>query len=193
MIVSQKLYSEYRTSLDAVHKKIMSIQVDMKNRNQRKSWGRAMAAYDCLEDCIDAILEFDYLNDRAYAAPRPILYYYGILQAFSIQVEALKQLNLFFHGEVEKRTNNKESIVNVRNDIVHSCNKNGKESCFIAKSYNMEIGYLWYGIYGNDGTFDEKMINLREASLKQIQMVCCQLKSFSSIPKEQIYFYKTLQ
>ena len=192
-MITQDLYFEYRHLLDEVHKKIMSISVDMKNANQRKSWGRAIAAYDCLEDSIDAILEFDSLNDNAYVAPRPILYYYGILQALSTQVEALKQLHLFFHGEVKLQTNNKEYIVDIRNDIVHSCNKNGKESCFIAKSSNMKIGSLWYGIYGNDGAFCDKMINLREASLKQIQNVCCQLKSFSSIPKEQIHFYKSLQ
>ena len=36
-MIIQDLYSEYRTLLDDVHKKIMSISVDMKNANQRKS------------------------------------------------------------------------------------------------------------------------------------------------------------
>ena len=203
-MIIQDLYSEYRTLLDDVHKKIMSISVDMKNANQRKSWGRAIAAYDCLEDSIDAILEFNSLNDNAYIAPRPTLYYYGILQALSIQVEALKQLDLFFYGEVKQQkddkvkkqaddADNEEYIVDVRNDIFHGCNKNGKESCFIAKSNNMKIGSLWYGIYRNDGPFSDKTINLRKASLKQIKEVRSHLKTFSSIPKEQIHFYKSLQ
>ena len=192
-MITQDLYLEYTTLLDEVHKKIMSISVDMKNANQRKSWGRAIAAYDCLDDTIDAIFEFDSLSDTAYVARRPILYYYGILQALSIQIEALKQLHFFFYGEQKRETDNQEYIVDVRNDIMHSCNKNGKESCFIAKSNNMEIGSLWYGIYENDGNYFDKTINLREAALKQIQKICCLLKEFSSIPKEQIHFYKSLQ
>ena len=56
----------------------------------------------------------------------------------------------------------------------------------------MEIGSLWYGIYENDGNYFDKTINLREAALKQIQKICCLLKEFSSIPKEQIHFYKSL-
>ena len=82
-MITPDLYFEYRHLLNDVHKKIMSISVDMKDANQRKYWGRAIAACDCLEDTIDAILEFDSLNDNAYVAPRPILYYYGILQALS--------------------------------------------------------------------------------------------------------------
>ena len=57
----------------------------------------------------------------------------------------------------------------------------------------MKIGSLWYGIYRNDGTFSDKTINLRKASLKQIKEVRSHLKTFSSIPKEQIHFYKSLQ
>ena len=108
----------------------------MNNATLRKKWGRAIAAYDCLDDAIDAILEFDILGEKSYRARRPILYYYGILQAFSIQIDALKQLRQFFYGDKKvKLKRNKVNVADIRNDIVHSCNKSEKESCFIAKCH----------------------------------------------------------
>lgn len=96
MIVPESVYQEYCDFLEKVHSQIMSIKIDIKNATLRKKWGRAIAAYDCLDDAYDAIYEFDKIVNTAYYARRPILYYYGILQTFSIQVNALKQLGTFF-------------------------------------------------------------------------------------------------
>lgn len=191
MIVPEKSYQEYHDLLEKVHSQIMSIKIDMNNAALRKKWGRAIAAYDCLDDAIDAILEFDTLVEKAYNARRPILYYYGILQAFSIQIDALKQLHQFFYGNQNiKLARNKVNVAEIRNDIVHSCSKIGKESCFIAKCNNMSIGSLNYGIYGEDKSFTEKNIDLRNICLTQVQSICDVMNEFLTIPKEQIFFYK---
>ena len=191
MIIPESEYHEYRDLLEKVHSQIMSIKVDMNDATLRKKWGRAIAAYDCLDDAIDAIVEFDTLGEKAYSARRPILYYYGILQAFSIQIDALKQLHQFFYGN-QKVTlaKNKVNVAEIRNDIVHSCSKIGKESCFIAKCNNMDIGSLNYGVYGEDKSFDEKNIDLRGICLTQVQSICDVMKDLLSVPNDQIFFYK---
>lgn len=191
MVVEEKAYQEYHELLEKVHSRIMSIKIDMNDATLRKKWGRAIAAYDCLDDAIDAILEFDTLGEKSYKARRPILYYYGILQAFSIQIDAIKQLHQFFYGNQNvKLKKNEVNVADIRNDIVHSCNKSGKESCFIAKCNNMDIGSLNYGIYGEDKSFTEKTIDLREICPTQVQSICDVMKDFLSVPKDQIFFLK---
>lgn len=191
MVIPENVYQEYHDLLENVHSRIMSIKIDMNNATLRKKWGRAIAAYDCLDDAIDAILEFDILGEKSYRARRPILYYYGILQAFSIQIDALKQLHQFFYGNQNvKLKRNEVNVADIRNDIVHSCNKSEKESCFIAKCNNMDIGSLNYGIYGEDKSFTEKNIDLREICLTQVQSICDIVRNFLSIPQDQIFFYK---
>ena len=191
MVVPENVYQEYHNLLEKVHSRIMSIKIDMNNTTLRKKWGRAIAAYDCLDDAIEAILEYDTLGEKSYKARRPILYYYGILQAFSLQIDALKQLQQFFYGnqKVELKRN-KVNVADIRNDIVHSCNKIGKESCFIAKCNNMPIGSLNYGIYEEDKSFTEKNIDLRNICLTQVQSICDVMNDFLSIPNEQTFFYK---
>lgn len=193
MIVPESKYHEYHDLLEKVHSQIMSIKIDMNDATLRKKWGRAIAAYDCLDDAIDAILEFDTLEDNAYKTRRPILYYYGILQAFSIQIDALKQLYQFFYGNKNvKLEKNKINIAEIRNDIVHSCSNKGKESCFIAKCNNMPIDSLNYGVYKEDKSFAEKKIDLRDICYTQVQSICDILNRLSAIPNDQIYFYREL-
>lgn len=188
MIIPLEIYQEYMNLLSVVHSKIMAVRVDMKNASQRKAWGRAVAAYDCLDDAIEAIMEFDSLDKKKYNARRPILYYYGILQALTTQVEALKQLQLFFYGEHKYQSDiETEQIISIRNDIVHSCDKKGKESCFIAKAGNMNIDTLWYGLYDNNGCFSESMVNLSEISFSHLKRICQQLKELSNVPQNQVY------
>lgn len=115
------------------------------------------------------------------------------MQAFSIQIDALKQLYQFFYGNQKvKLKRNKVNVADIRNDIVHSSNKIGKESCFIAKSNNMDIGSLNYGIYGEDNSFTENNINLRDICLTQVQSICDAMKDFMSVPNDQIFFIKNL-
>ncbi|MBQ6791639.1 MAG: hypothetical protein IJP76_09395 [Paludibacteraceae bacterium] len=54
----------------------------------------------------------------------------------------------------------------------------------------MDIGSLNYGIYGEDKSFTEKNVDLREICLTQVQSICDILRNFLSIPKDQIFFYK---
>ncbi len=201
MIVPENVYHEYHELLEDIQNIVCSIKIDMKNASQRQLWGRTIAACDCLDDAYDSIMEFDSIVNTSYYARRPILYYYGILQTFSIQVNALNQIREFFLGEaccndykklhkkIENQKENKENVVSLRNDIVHSCERKGIESCFIAKQVGMPKDVLWYGRYDSDGKFSELNINLGEYCLNQMQNVCQQLKIFLSIPKEQIYFY----
>lgn len=96
----------------------------------------------------------------------------------------------FFNDKKSKEQNKKKTtnIVDIRNDIIHSCDKNGKESCFIAKQMGMPKGILWYGQYDINGNFSDSTIDLSELCISQMQKICQQLKVFSSIPKEQIFF-----
>lgn len=188
MIISHELYQEYNCSLSNIHAKIMAVNIDMNNATHRKAWGRAVATCDCLEDAIDAIKEFDCLDKRKYCANKPILYYYGIMQALTIQIEALKQLQLFFYGGYKHQNDTgTEQIIGIRNDIVHSCDKKGKESCFIAKTKNVDIDTLWYGMYDNYGNFSESMVNLSEISLSHLKRICQQLNKLSNVPQIQQY------
>lgn len=156
---------------------------------------RAFTSIDLIEDCQNAVEEFENLSENNFRT-RSTLYIYGILQAMYCQQDGLFHLyttilnkdikNVYDFFQIYQF--NKE-IREVRDDIAgHPTDrKKGKEFYFIGKGPNTKYQFSYAGYTPH---FRKVDVNLKQFILVQSDFVMLVLKDIRSSIAEQIQNHK---
>jgi len=135
------------------------------------NYERVFTSIDLIEDCQNAIEEFEDIPDLSFQS-RSTLYIYGVLQSMYCQQDGLYHLyktvrneNLMNVYELFQKFNFDKEIREVRDDIAgHPTDrKNGKEFYFIGKGSNTKYKFSYAGYTPNFRKVDVDLKKFIEA------------------------------
>ena len=161
--------------------------------NKTGNHERAFTSLDLIEDCQNAIEEFEKVESVKH---RSTLYIYGVLQAMYCQQDGLFQLyktivdcNIKNVYELFKLNNFTQEIREVRDDIAGHPNdrKKGKEFYFIAKGSNTKYKFTYAGYTPE---FRMVEVDLKNFIVKQNDFTETILQQIGKAICEKIKIYK---